>query len=192
MLLLHNIVFFLLPASGADIPDPKVVGEDLLPRCLPDPLLHIRQPNVRDFPAPAANQVIVPFRPVIPVRRTRLGDAEQKPLLRQTVRCLYTVPRAMLGCSLFISRNTCSAVGCCCSSVTAANISSAYFGILRPSKIRTILILVFHYTHIRPVVNSYGGLPLKKLTKKLDMPNCICYSYSINYACRKYRLSQEG
>ena len=57
-------------------------------------------------------------------------------------------------CSLFISRNTCSAVGCCCSSVTAANISSAYFGILRPSKIRTILILVFHYTHIRPVVNS--------------------------------------
>ena len=32
-------------------------------------------------------------------------------------------------CSLFISRNTCPAVGCCCSSVTAANISSAYFGI---------------------------------------------------------------
>ena len=87
---------------------------------------------------------------------------------------------------------TCSAVGCCCSSVTAANISSAYFGILRPSKIRTILVLVFHYTHIRPVVNSYGELPLKKLTKKLDMPNCICYSYSINCAFHKHRLSQEG
>jgi len=41
----------------------------------------------------------------------------------------YTVPRAMLGCSLFIFRNTCSALGYCCSSVTAANISSAYFGI---------------------------------------------------------------
>ena len=61
-----------------------------------------------------------------------------------------------------------------------------------PSKTRTILILVFHYTHIRPVVNSYGWLPLKKLTKKLDMPNCICYSYSINCAFPKHRLSQEG
>ena len=34
------------------------------------------------------------------------------PSSAKAFRCLYTVPRAMLGCSFFISRNTCSAVGC--------------------------------------------------------------------------------
>ena len=40
----------------------------------------------------------------------------------------------------------------------------AYDGghIARLQKTGTILILVFHYTHIHPVVNSYGGLTLKK------------------------------
>ena len=38
--------------------------------------------------------------------------------------------------------------------------------------IRIVLILTMYYTHIRPVVNCYGRLPLKKLAKKLDTPFC--------------------
>ena len=88
MLLLHNIVFFLLPASGADVPNSKVVGEDFPSQRPFDPALHIRQADILDFPATTANQVIVSFRPVVPVRRTRLGDAEQQALLCQGVQML--------------------------------------------------------------------------------------------------------
>ena len=101
MLLLHNVVFSLLPTSGADVPDSKVVGEDLLPQCPFDLTLHIRQVNVRDFPATTANQVIVPFRSVVPVRRTRLGDTVQQALLCQGIQMLIHGANGDTGMLLF-------------------------------------------------------------------------------------------
>ena len=162
MLLLQNVVFFLLPASGADVPNSKVVGEDLLPQRLPDPLPHIRQVDILDFPAPAANQVIMPFRPVIPVRRTRLGDAEQKPLLRQTVQMLIYRTQSNAGVLLFHLQEYLLRRGMPLQLRDGGQYLLCVFRHTAPPKARTILILVFHYTHIHPVVNSYGGLPLKK------------------------------
>ena len=163
MLLLHNIVFFLLPASGADVPNSKVVGEDLLPQRLLDPLLHIRQANVRNFPATTANQVIVPFRPVVPVRRPWLGDAEQKPLLRQTVQVLIYRTQSDAGMLLFHLQEHLLRRGMPLKPRYGSQYLLCVFRhIARLQKTGTILILVFHYTHIHPVVNSYGGLTLKK------------------------------
>ena len=84
-----------------DIPDFKIIREDIASQRVLDPALHIRQVNVRDFPAPAANQVIVPFRSVVPVRRTRLRDAVQQTLLRQGVQMLIHGANGDAGMLLF-------------------------------------------------------------------------------------------
>ena len=188
MLLLHNIVFFLFPASGTDIPDFKIIREDLPSQRVLDPALHIRQVNIRDFPAPAANQVIVPFRSVVPVRQTRLGDAVQQTLPRQGVQMFIHGANGDAGMLPFHLQEHLLRRGMLLQLRYGGQyLLCVFWHTANPPNTRiSLILLLLLYLYFFLCQQPQKACAPKAAPKYLDSFNCICYNHSINCISIEY------